>query len=254
MSQPTTREEFKQWCLRKLGEPVTKVNCENTQVEDRIDEALQTFFKYHADGSKQATITYTITDEDIINNYITLPDNVFSISRIVPMSSGGGIFDRGIFDVRYRIHLSELYSQGGIYRGGNLAYYDMQKSNLALIDRMFNIQKSFRYNRYENKIHFEESIANIVANEGNQICFRAYTMLDVENNYRVWSDDWLQDYTTALIKQQWGMNLMKYSGVQMIGGVTLNGTELFQQGTEEIRELEEKLKSENQMPPLPFFG
>lgn len=254
MSLPSTRTEFKAWCLRKLGNPVSKVNVEDTQVEDRIDEALIKFYKHHTDATIETYITYELTDEDVENNYITLPENVFAVSGIIPLQNGGGMFDRGIFDVRYRIHLSELYSGSGIYKGGNLSYYDMMKGNLALLDRMFNLETSFRFSRYENRLYLTDDLNAVVVNDGRLLAIKAMCMLDVEENGRVWQDDWLQDYTCALIKQQWGMNLLKYNGIQMVGGVSLNGEMLFQQGSDEIRDLEERLRQENEFPPVPQYG
>ena len=47
---------------------------------------------------------------------------------------------------------------------------------------------------------------------------------------------------TALIKRQWGANLSKFSGVTMLGGVTMNGAEIYTQAQEEITRLEEQIQ------------
>jgi len=73
-------------------------------------------------------------------------------------------------------------------------------------------------------------------------------MIDSAQYASVWNDRWLKEYATALIKKNWGTNLKKFAGVQLPGGVTLNGQVIFDEATEEIKALEEEMSSKYELP------
>jgi hypothetical protein len=74
MAQPTTRAEFKEWCLRKLGKPVIEINVDQDQADDRIEEALAYWADYHFDGVEKTYMKHQVTADDVTNKYITIPE------------------------------------------------------------------------------------------------------------------------------------------------------------------------------------
>ena len=70
----------------------------------------------------------------------------------------------------------------------------------------------------------------------------------------VWNDRTLKKYATALIKKQWGENMKKFGGIQMPGGVTLNGKEIYDEAVEEINKIEEDMFNFNSLPSEIFTG
>lgn len=82
MAVPTSRSEFKEYCLRKLGKPVIEINVDDDQVEDRIDEALKMYWDYHFDGTEKIYYKHQVTSTDKSNKYITLPENIIGAVNI----------------------------------------------------------------------------------------------------------------------------------------------------------------------------
>jgi hypothetical protein len=76
----------------------------------------------------------------------------------------------------------------------------------------------------------------------------------VSGNADVWDDRYLKLYATALLKKQWGSNLKKFTGIQMPGGITLNGQVIYDEAKEELKELEEDMISMNTLPGEMFLG
>ena len=105
MSQPTSRATLKEFALRKLGAPVIEINVDDSQLEDRLDDALQFFAEYHFDGVERTYLKLQITQEDIDNEYITISENVISITRMFQLSEG----TVNLFDVRYQMALNDFY-------------------------------------------------------------------------------------------------------------------------------------------------
>ena len=70
----------------------------------------------------------------------------------------------------------------------------------------------------------------------------------------VWNDKFLKNYATAKIKYQWGTNLSKFAGIQMPGGVTLDGPRIMQEAQVELDKLEEEMYTISSMPSEIFVG
>jgi len=88
MAQPTTKTEFKEWCLRKLGKPVIEINVDTDQVDDRIDESLQYYQDYHFDGVEKTYLKHKVS-----NSYLTLTSLVegdFAVGDLVSLTDAGG--------------------------------------------------------------------------------------------------------------------------------------------------------------------
>jgi len=250
----STRTELKDYCLRKLGAPAIEINVADTQVEDRIDEALQVFKEYHFDAVQESWVIHSVTDADVTAGFLEIPDALFAITRVLPLDVASAWFDRSLFDIRYQMHMTDLYLNQGMYsKAGNMAYIYQNQQHLALIDFMFNKAKSFHFNRITNRLYIEDDLSRIKTDYG-QIVLYGYYQLDQNQWPKVWDNIWLKKYTTSLIKRQWGNNMKKFNGVQLPGGVTMNGKEVYDEAIAEIKELEEEIRSTNELPCDLFVG
>jgi len=232
MAQPTTRTEFKEWCLRKLGKPVIQINVDDAQIEDRIDEALSMYWDYHYSGTEKTYLKHQITQADIDNRYITIPENVIGVTKIFDLS-GLTSFGGGTFSPRHQFALNAMRD----FTSYNLSDYTIAMDYLALIEEVLVGQQPIRYNRHINRLYIDTDWDSLTI--GNYIVADCHRVVDPDTYSDVWKDRWLQNYATALIKIQWGDNLTKYEGVQLIGGVQFNGDKIYSEGKEERDKLEE---------------
>lgn len=238
------REEFKNYCLRRLGAPVTVINVDDSQVEDRIDDAVQLYTAHHYDGTEKVFMKHVLTQQDIDQKYIELPDHVQSVLRIV---NAGSTFNHdGLFDPIYQWHLNAIYD----FQSYDLIEYDIAKQQLAMFQRFFRKEYFLRFNKVKNRLELD--IDWTERNVGEVLLIEAYRALDPEEWTEIYNDRWLKAYATALIKFQWGSNMGKYDGIQLPGGVTMNGEAIKNEAKEEIDVLEEKLLDEH-ADPVDFF-
>lgn len=246
MATPTTRQQLKDYCLRALGQPVIEVNVEDSQVEDRIDEALQYFAKWHHDGGQKMYYTYQLTSTDISRKCIdTAPidPSILTINRIFHM--GFNISTHNIFNIRYQLALNDFY---GLRTGQtNLNYYVSTMQYIELLEQLLDPEKQIRFNRVNNKLFIDATTTDMQA--GTYLMIEAYTANNPETATEIYNDNFLKKYTIALIKRQWGVNLSKYEGMPLPGNVTFNGGKIYQEATEEIAKLEEDVQSKYQLPP-----
>lgn len=241
----STREQFIDYCLRDLGAPVVEINVDPDQVEDRIDDAIEYFRLYHYDGIEKVYLKHQITEEDIVNRYITLPESIYGVSRVFPIASGTST-SKSIFDLQYQLRLNDLYD----LTSTSVIYYSMVMSHLALLDLTLNGHPIYRFNRLAQKLYIEESWEMNMP-VGTYILVECYRALDPSTVPLVWSDPWLKHYATALIKRQWAANLKKFSGMQLPGGIIIDGNAMYVEAIQEIKDLEEDML--NKSAPLEFF-
>lgn len=316
-SSPASREELKEYCLRKLGHPVIEINVDDDQIEDRIDEAFQYYREFHYDAvelvylsekieasliqitginaasfrngeiitgsSSSATATVhsnisanrmyvkgvsgtftagetitgsttgttatlsSVTLGNIDNKYVTLSDAVISVERVLPFSSRTRGID--LFDVRYQILLNDLYS----LQSTDLIYYNQVQTQLQLINDLLVGVKPVRFNRHQNRVYIDMDWSDDI-DIGDYIIVQAWRFLDPATFTDVYNDGFLKRYATALIKQQWGTNLKKFEGVQLPGGVTMNGQKIFDEATQELADLREEIQKVYQLPVDFFVG
>jgi hypothetical protein len=239
--KPATREEFKQFCLRRLGAPVIEINVDDLQVEDCIEVALQTYYDYHFDGSEKVFLAHQVTEEDRQNKYIFIPEEVIGIINIFDIGTSFGT--NNLFNLRYQIALNDLYS----FNTGPFAPYYMALQNVALAQELFVGKQALRYNRHINKLYIDMNWTEKV-NIGEYIVVEAYAIINPETYPDVWNDRWLQKYTIAQIKRQWGNNTKKFEGIQMPGGVTFNGQQIYNEAQEEIEKMDEELINSYSLP------
>jgi len=246
MATPTTRADFKENCLRRLGKPVIEINVDDDQVEDRIDEALRYFWDYHFDGSSKIYYKHLVTDTDKTNKYITLPENIIGAVNIFPI--GNALNTNNLFNIRYQIALNDLYTLTSV----SMVPYYMAMNHIQFLEQMLVGQQPLRYNRHVNKLYLDMDWERLET--GNYLIVEAYEVLDPTTYTDAWSDRWLLRYTACLIKQQWGTNLKKFEGMKMPGGLTFNGQQIYNEATKEREELEKEMVYSYSLPVTDMIG
>lgn len=243
----SSRSGLSDYCLRALGEPVIEVNVDDDQIDDRIDEAIQMFQEYHSDAVVRTFRKHVVTTTDITNEYIALPEDMLFVKSVLPISANG--YDD--FSVEYQLNLNDLY---GLRNPGDLVSYELTKQHMRLLDMSINgLSQQVTFNRHMDRLMIEfEWGTDIEA--GQYIVIEGYQTLDPETYTDVYNDHWLKKYCTALYKRQWGSNLLKFEGIQMPGGVTLNGRQIYEDAIQDIEKLEEELKLTWQDPTDFYVG
>jgi hypothetical protein len=247
MAVPATREDFKEYCLRKLGKPVIEINIDDDQIEDRIDEALRYYWDYHFDGTDKIYYKHQVTQQDKNNKYITVPENIIGAVRVFPIADPMVRSD-DLFNIRYQIALNDLYTLTSV----SMVPYYMVMEHLALISEMLVGQQPIRFNRHKNRVYVDMEWNNI--NIGEFLLIEAYEVVDPTEWTQVWSDRWLQNYTTAKLKYQWGSHLTKFTGVTMPGGVQFNGERILSDAESEIAKMEQEMISSHSLPVSDMVG
>jgi hypothetical protein len=270
MATPTTRETLKQYALRTLGKPVIEINVDDDQLEDRLDEALQFFAQYHYDAIRRTYLKYKLTAADKTrlaainpttetatknsvsttwyedNNFLVVPESVISVINIFPFSDKGNL---NLFDVRYQMRLNDLYD----FSSTSVINYDIVLRHLDFLDHILVGEKPIRFNQHDNRLYIDMDWTNDLQTD-EYIVIECYRKLDPDTYTDVWNDIFLKRYVVSLFKKQWGTNLSKFNGVTMIGNVTLNGTQIYQEALQEIEKLEQEIRSTYELNPAMLIG
>ena len=319
MAKPTTRNQFKDYCLRRLGHPVIEINIDDDQLEDRIDDALQFFHDYHFDGCEKIYMKHQFTQEDIDRRWIYAPDAVIFVHSVLPFDDSNSSVN--MFDLRYQLRLHDLYD----FTSVSYVSYEITMQHIRTLNLLFSGTPQFRFNRHQNKLMLDidwsrdaqvgkyviiecyrklepDTITltgTVTGNTSSNTLVGTSTIFDqeiIENDFitlsngvevqvrkinspteiviaantlsanatantmtkdgysDVWDDRFLKQYTTAKIKYQWGSNLSKFAGVQLPGGVTLDGPRIMEEAQREIDKIEEEMQSYNILPSEMFMG
>ena len=251
MAAPNSRGTLIDYCKRKLGDPVIEINVDDDQIDDRIDEALAVFYQYHSDATVKTYLKHLVTAEDVSNEYITIPSNTIYVSKLFPVASNFNS-TRNFFDIKYQMMLNDIADLQNF--AGDLAYYDQLNQYLSLLDMTLNGYPQVTYARNMNRLYIHGDFKDEDIKAGQYIIYEAYKTVAPGSHAKVWNDMWLKEYATALIKQQWGSNLMKFEGMQLPGGVTLNGRQMYDDAVVEIERLREKIRTDFEMPADFFIG
>ena len=269
MAVPNSKSTLKEYCLRALGKPVIEINVDDDQVDDRIDEALQYFAQYHYDGVERMYMKYQVTADDITRaradetvgtgteglvsntfgnqkNFIVMPSSVLSVMNIFNFNDKSNL---NMFDIRYQMRLNDLYD----FSSTSIIHYEMTMRHLDFLDHILIGEKPIRFNMHNNRLYIGMDWANDVA-AGEYLIIECYRKLDPNDFTDIYNDMWLKKYATALCKYQWGENLSKFQGIQLPGGVTLDGQQLKQEAQEEIQRLEEESRLNHDMLPMDMIG
>lgn len=249
MARITDIPSLVQYIKIELGEPVIKVNVAPEQFDQCVDNACERFIEYHRDGSRQAYITCVVTDEDVLNGYITTPENVPDVTEMVRSSS----MVNGGFATDTWQYLSRMFKPGTSSLI-NLSQYVILNQRLDTIASVTGSDETvwdFEFSKYQRRLYPTFEI------EKDQVMvFRCYESIDprIEGNESAWNEPWLKEYVTQLVKRTWGGNLDKFGSMPLPGGVELVGSDIYAQAQEAIDKLEEDLRTEHQEMPLPMIG
>jgi hypothetical protein len=331
----TSRATLTEYALRALGEPVVEINVDDSQLEERIDEALDYWNQYHFDGAERmylkqkisastiaittatsanfpvgskitgntsgATATVctemgreanssiivvkdvtttgdtnaqhafnattvatfivgeTITSDDGTTaviaaggvtlgtydlRYIPLPDYIYGVTRVIPFMAASS--SKNLFDLQYQLRLNDLYD----LTSTSIIYYKTVMSHISLLNLELNGYPLYRFNRMMGRLSLDVSW-NTAFVIGDFIMIECYRALDPAVFTKVWNEPWFRKYVTALFKRQWATNIKKFQGIQLPGGVTIDGDKLYLEAITEIKELENEML--NKSAPLEFF-
>jgi len=279
MASPSTRQELIDYSLRKLGAPVLEINVDDDQIDDLVDDSIQYFQERHYDGSQKTYLKYQITQDDIDrgrgpgssassgistttvadsvgvttqfsyeenNNYIKVPDFVIGINKIFKFDTSS--ISGGMFSIKYQLFLNDLY----FFSSVDLLNYSMTKRYLEDIDFLLTTDKQIRFSKRSGRLYLD--IDWTAQTAGDYLVIECIRALNPSDFNEIFNDTWVKRYTTALIKRQWGANMMKFSGTKLPGGVELNGRQYYEDGNSEIREIEDKMASYYELPPMDMIG
>jgi len=280
MAQPSTRQELIDYCKRKLGAPVLEINVADEQIEDLVDDAVQFFQERHFDGVAQTYLKYQITQDDIdrgravgssgvgiastsattniegtnttfnyyeTSNYLQVPNHIIGVNKIYQFE-GSNSLSSGMFSIKYQLFLNDIYYWGST----ELLTYSMVKSYLEDINFLLTTQKQIRFNKRSDRLYLDIDWSSVSV--GEYLIIDCYRALDPSSYSQVWNDSFLKIYLTALIKKQWGQNLIKFQGVKLPGGVEFNGRQIYEDGQKELDDIMEKMSSTYELPPLDCIG
>jgi hypothetical protein len=288
MAKPTTRQGLIDYCLRRLGAPVLEINVDDDQIDDLVDDTIQFFNERHFDGVERMYLKYQVSQADIDrargltsgtttvdsvggvgvvtttatstdsgagsftstfyenSNFIQVPDSVIGIEKVFKFNTSE--ISGSMFSIKYQLFLNDLYRFDSI----DLLQYSMVKSYLSDIDMLLTTDKQVRFTKNQDRLYIDTDWGSLSAGDFLVIdCFRA---LDPDNFSKIYNDSFVKRYLTALIKRQWGQNLIKFRGVKLPGGIELNGRELYEDAEKELDEIKSKMSMDYELPPLDFIG
>ena len=253
MAIPNTRDDLIDYCLRALGSPVLEINVADEQIEDRVDEALQYFREYHPDGKRRFYIQHPMTQTDINNGYIDLSTDVLTVVRMFRVDNVTA--STNFFDIKYQMMLNDITDLNNY--AGDIAYYEQMQQHLSLLDMKLSGEPQITFDGQGSRVYFYHSKEDFTV--GHYVIFEVYgdrdpdagTLSDLNS---LWNHKFLKQYTTALIKRQWGVNMSKFEGMQLPGGVTISGRQIFEDANVEIEQIMTKFREEEDIGPMFFVG
>ncbi len=279
MAQPASRIDLVNYCKRQLGAPVLEINVADEQIDDLVDDALQYFHERHFDGVVQTYLKYKITQDDIdrgkgrrgtnpigivtttatstvgvtstfsyeeTSNFIQVPPAVIGINKIFRFDSS--TISTGMFSLKYQLFLNDIY----FFNSMEMLSYAMTKTYLSDIDFLLNTEKQIRFNQRQDRLYLDVDWANVTL--GEYIVLDCWRLLDPNDFTRVYNDSFLKRYLTALIKRQWGQNLIKFQGVKLPGGIELNGRQIYNNEKRKLDKIKEVISNTYELPPLDMIG
>ena len=281
MAQPASRTDLINYCKRQLGAPVLEINVADEQIDDLVDDALQLFHERDYDGSIQTFLKYKITQADIDrgrarggsstagivttsatstidgqsvtfnfeenSNYLQVPPQVIGISKIFRFD-GTNTVTNNMFSVKYQMFLNDIYYFGST----EILTYAMTKRYLEDMDFALNTEKQIRFNMRQDRLYLDIDWGSM--NVDDYLIIDCYRLIDPNDFTRVYNDSFLKRYLTALIKRQWGQNLIKFQGVKLPGGIELNGRQIYDDAEKELDKIKEQMSNTYELPPLDMIG
>ena len=284
MAQPGSRSEFINYCKRQLGAPVLEINVADEQVEDIVDDAIQYFQERHFDGVVKTYLKYKFTQDDIDrgkasmasgkkttgittetasstivgvattftwyenSNYIQVPPSVIGVDKIFRFGGSNSI-SNNMFSIKYQLFLNDVAFNLG-HTG--LLSYAMTQTYLSDIDFLLTTDKQIRFNQRQDRLYLDIDWGAV--NKDEWIVLECFRLMNPNDYSRVWNDSFLKRYTTALLKRQWGQNLLKFQGVKLPGGVELNGRQIYDDAEKDLEVIREQMSNTYEIPPLDMIG
>lgn len=245
MAQVTNRTQLGEYIFRALGYPLHEVDVTPDQLDDRIDQAIAFFNEHYFDGIVRMYLKHQVTQTDIDNKYITIPDHVWGVTAIFPFSNTAST-QPNIFDLQYQLRQWDLRDLSST----SLVYYNQVMSHLALIDNILTKQTQFRFNRLTDKLYLDMDWTTRVQVD-SWLLIDCYSALDPNESPKFWNNRMFKEYCIALTKQQWGQNLSKYQNITLPGGITYDGQGMKEEGLQEMKDIEEEII--NNSAPLDWF-
>lgn len=244
MALPTTRDEVIDYVLRRLGAPVLEINVDPDQVEERIDDAFSFFQDFHYEATERVLLKHEVTQEDKDNQYIPTSPLVQAVFQIFRQPMGG----TNMMSLDYHMRVQSIND----IRNSNFISYQMAQSHLSMMRYMMDGNVSFRFSRYKHRLYIDTRWEQITP--GQWFVVEAQRFLDPTEFNELWTDKMFLKLATAHVKQQWGTNMKKFQGMQLPGGIEMNGQQIFDEATAEIEKVEEEIKSMYQVPPALMVG
>lgn len=276
MAKPSSRQELIDYCKRQLGAPVLQINIDDDQVDDIIDTAIQYYQEYHFDGVERMYLKHQFTAEDEERfqetndlsstddpdganwenrkNFIEVPDHVIGIQKVFGVTSN--LSANEMWGLSNQYFLLDIFSFSSGYTFGNfdMSYYYMIKQYFETLDMVVNTGGlvEYRFNKRQDRLFIDIDRNRVI--EGKYLVIDCWRALDPAEWNQIWNDSFVKRYATALMKRQWGMNLIKYNNVQLPGGITLNGRQIWEDGDAEVKDLEARMLTDYSLPPMDMIG
>lgn len=248
ITQPTNREELKDFCLRQLGAPVIQINVDDEQVNDAVELAFEYWNEFHFDGTERTYVKHQVTAEDKTNGYVQLSDQIIGAVRIFPIGGHGGT-GMGMFDLRYQLRLNDMWDLSST----SYTNYEITMQHLATLDLLFSGQTPIRFNKVNNRLYIDMDWMNDI-DTGEWIVVEAMVITDPTAFTRVWNNRMLKKLATAYVKRQWGQNMSKFDKMALPGGVTMRGADIYAEAMNEIAAAEQEIRNTYEQPPAFLVG
>ena len=276
MAKPSSRSELITYCKRQLGEPVLQVNIDTEQVNNVTDDAVQFFQENCYNGIERMYLKHKFTADDVTRflgtdeitntaapdastwenrkNFIEVPDHVLGIQKVFGITSG--FFGNEMWGFSNQYFLMDVFniSHGSSFANFDIAYYYQLKQYFETLDMVIGTggMLEYRFNKRQDRLYLDIDVRTI--REDSYLIIDCYRALDPDEWSQTYNDMFMKRYATAMMKKQWGQNLIKYNNVQLPGGLTLNGRQLYEDAIAEIGVLEGEVLSKYALPPLDMIG
>ena len=283
MSKPASRTELIEYGKRQLGAPVLEINVADEQISDLVDDAFQFWNERHYDGVVNLPLKYQFTEDDISrgngtvgivtttvtqpastgigttagadatfkfeenSNYIKMPNSIIGVNKIYRFD-GSNTMTNNMFSVKYQLFLNDVYYFDSL----ELLTYAMTKTKLSDIDFLLNTEKQIRYNIRQDRLYLDIDWGEITKDD--YIIIDCWRILDPSDSTKVFNDRFLKRYFTAILKRQWGQNLIKFQGVKLPGGIELNGRQIYDDAQLEIDKIQDRMTWDYEEMPLDLIG
>lgn len=253
ITDPTDRESFKKYIRSRLGEPIIELNVTDFQVDQAVDEALRYFRDYHYNGTNLAYWGHKLTDEDVKNRYIDLPDNIVGVVDVYDMQDQTGLgISANIYSGAWQMNFDMIFGNGGMTSSNNnfINYY-INRMTYDMINDILEGKRNIRYNMNQQRLYLDNDWSNYTA--GNNIVVECYQAINPDENKKMWADRWLIRYATAKLKRQWGENISKYDAT-LPGGNKLNYERIINEAQQELDSIEQDMLQDYSIPPRDLIG